>query len=588
MSFLQDPNALRLGAFFGALGVMLACESLWPKRRWETSRVKRLGAHLGVSLFNTLLTRFLVVLPLLLWLQFVEEKGWGLARFFGLGGVAEAAATFVVFDAFDYGWHRLNHRWPLLWRFHRAHHMDTHVDVTTALRFHTGELIFSGIAKFFWILFWGPSAAAFIIAEAAVTAFSEFHHSNIDFPDRIQKVLREFIMTPRVHTSHHTVTIRTRDANYATIFSVWDRLFGSFREPDWSEMRLLGLEEGRQNYLSIPAFLKAPFLALAFILLLNVPAFAEMTAQSSGERREFELTYQGEIFLPEDAKKTEVWIPLAGSREGQKILERNITLPVPYKILMEPVYGNEMIHFKTNYTAGPLPFRIHYHAVVDEAYFEEAAVPEDASLYLKSTSLMRVDGKVKEIARSIVPPKGSFLDKARAIYDYVITHMQYDKTTPGWGRGDTERACVIGKGNCTDFHSLFISVAHAAEIPARFKIGFQIPDAAEGSIAGYHCWAEFLEHRAGGERDSGRFWKPVDASEAWKNPGKRDDYFARFDPNKFLISMGRDIELAPRQKGGPVNIFFYPYVEADGKAVEGAFKTEFYYKEKAVQPRGGQ
>lgn len=257
---LQDPTQIRLFVFFGVLGTMLLCESVWPKRQWETIRAKRIGIHLGISFFNTLLTRILVVAPLVAWLGFVEDKGWGLARAIGLQGAAEIAATFIVFDALDYWWHRFNHRWPFLWRFHRAHHIDTHVDVTTALRFHTGELILSGLAKLVWILLWGPTLLGFIIFEAGITAFSQFHHSNIDFPQAFQKVLRKLIMTPRVHASHHTVTIRTRDANYATIFSIWDRIFGSLREPDFNEMRLLGLKEGRENYLSIPAFLKTPFL----------------------------------------------------------------------------------------------------------------------------------------------------------------------------------------------------------------------------------------------------------------------------------------------------------------------------------------
>ena len=129
VSLLQDPGSLRLAAFLGFLGVMLVCESLWPKRRWETSRAKRAGVHLSISLFNTLLTRVLVAAPLLVWLHFVAGKGWGLTHLLGLQGVVEIAATFVVFDALDYWWHRFNHRWPLLWRFHRVHHMDTHTTV---------------------------------------------------------------------------------------------------------------------------------------------------------------------------------------------------------------------------------------------------------------------------------------------------------------------------------------------------------------------------------------------------------------------------------------------------------------------------
>jgi len=317
-------------------------------------------------------------------------------------------------------------------------------------------------------------------------------------------------------------------------------------------------------------FQKILFLVSALIVVFGTCVFAQDVSESGIEKREFELIYQGEIQIPVNAKETEVWIPLASSREGQKILERKINLQANYQIFQEPIYGNEMIYFKTEKAGFSIPFSVQYHAVTSENYFKKEVAQKKTALYLKPSRLMSVDNRIREIAKSVVPGKASFFDKAKAIYDYVITHMQYDKTTPGWGRGDTQRACKIGKGNCTDFHSLFISVAYAAEIPARFKIGFQVPTDPEGTIPGYHCWAEFS--------DENRTWNPVDASEAWKHPEKHASYFARFDVNKFLISMGRDIELVPRQKGEPVNIFFYPYVEADGKAVENPAQMKFSYK----------
>lgn len=567
---LENLNQIRFFVFFTVLGMMLLCESFWPKRLWETSRVKRLGFHFGISIFNTVLTRVLVVIPLLFWLHFIEEKGWGLVHIIGLQGIWEIAATFIMFDALNYWWHRFNHCWPFLWRFHRAHHMDTHVDVTTSLRFHAGELILSGLAKFFWILLWGPTLVGFIIFEAGVTAFSQFHHSNIDFPERIQKALRKLIMTPRIHASHHTVTIRTRDANYATIFSAWDKIFRSFREPDFKEMQILGLEEeGRKNYLSIMNFLKTPFVVLFLFSWLGTHAFVQSLPGEAGKRT-FELTYQGEIQPPNNVKTFDVWIPLAGSREGQKILKRTIDIPYSYRVTQESTYKNEMIYFKVENVKGSIPFRIRYHALVDLDLFKEATSQADFNLYLRSSRLMSVNEDIRSIVKTNLPLNASLMDKAKAIYDYVTGHMQYDKVTPGWGRGDTQRACILRKGNCTDFHSLFISVAHAADIPARFKIGFQVPPGSEGPIAGYHCWAEFS--------DENKIWNLVDASEASKHPENRESYFAYFDPNKFLISLGRDIELAPKQKGEPVNIFFYPYVEANGKALEDAVKTEFSYK----------
>ena len=310
------------------------------------------------------------------------------------------------------------------------------------------------------------------------------------------------------------------------------------------------------------------FVCLALISTFALRAFAE-GAQSAARTREFELTYKGEIQLPPQVR-SEVWIPLASSREGQTILERKINLPLSFQIFTEPTYKNEILYFKTDGKELLVPFSVQYHVVTDLNFFKTPLSQRETALYLRPSRLMTVDRRVRKIAAAVVPEKASLIDKAKAIYEYVIGHMTYDKNTPGWGKGDTERACVVGKGNCTDFHSLFISVAHAAEIPARFKIGFQVPTDPEGPIPGYHCWAEFSDEQS--------LWNPVDASEAWKHPEKRDVYFAHFDPNKFLMSIGRDITLKPKQKGDPVNIFFYPYLEADGKVLENVVNTEFYYR----------
>ena len=187
---------------------------------------------------------------------------------------------------------------------------------------------------------------------------------------------------------------------------------------------------------------------------------------------------------------------------------------------------------------------------------------DELALALRDEPLMVVNEHVTRLAKDATAGRRGELQKMRAIYDYVIAHMSYDKTVPGWGRGDTLRACLLGKGNCTDFHSLFISMGRSIGIPARFVIGASIPQEPAGEIPGYHCWAEFYSPEYG--------WVPVDASEAWKHPQQRDDYFGTQDPNKLLISAGRNLQLVPAQAGPPVNIFVYPYVEVDGVPFEGA------------------
>lgn len=255
----QELGNFRLIAFSGVLITMGLVEHLYSARPWTAPRWKRWGFHIGLTVFNTVLTRLIAVGPLFAWLGLVRSQGWGLSQWLGLSGWIEVASTVVLFDGFDYWWHRWNHTAPFLWRFHKPHHIDTHVDVTTALRFHPGELFLSYGMKAIWILVWGPSFLGYMIFETAITAYSQFHHSNIDLADPWERRLRWLHMTPRLHASHHTVSWRTRSANYSTIFLVWDRLFGTLREPDNEEMKTLGLAEGRKTYLSPPAFLKTPF-----------------------------------------------------------------------------------------------------------------------------------------------------------------------------------------------------------------------------------------------------------------------------------------------------------------------------------------
>ena len=147
---------------------------------------------------------------------------------------------------------------------------------------------------------------------------------------------------------------------------------------------------------------------------------------------------------------------------------------------------------------------------------------------------------------------------ARAIYNHVVATVKYDKTGKGWGRGDIYYACDARRGNCTDFHAIFIGYARAMGIPARFAIGFPLPaERGAGKIAGYHCWAEFYAKGIG--------WVPVDASEAAKNPAKREYFFGAHDENRVELSKGRDVVLTPKQQGEPLNYFVYPYAKLTAK-----------------------
>jgi sterol desaturase/sphingolipid hydroxylase (fatty acid hydroxylase superfamily) len=217
-----------------------------------------------VAAANTVIIRVLAYVPFLLWAVHVEEQGWGLSRWLGLVGWPEIIISVVVLDFFDYVWHRANHRVRFLWRFHKAHHADVEMDVTTALRFHPGELLLSACVKALWILIWGPTVVAWFLFEALVSLCAQFHHSNIDFPDRVERRLSLILVTPRYHAAHHAVDPRYGNANFSTIFSVWDRLCRSYAHPadggaTTNGEDAIGLPENRELAFSALAWVTEPF-----------------------------------------------------------------------------------------------------------------------------------------------------------------------------------------------------------------------------------------------------------------------------------------------------------------------------------------
>jgi len=185
---------------------------------------------------------------------------------------------------------------------------------------------------------------------------------------------------------------------------------------------------------------------------------------------------------------------------------------------------------------------------------------------------VQINDEVRAISRRETAGKPTVIAQAHALYDWVFDHMQYDKSVPGWGLGDIPYCLKIGKGNCTDFHTLFIALARSAGIPARWNIGFPLAygegktDAGDQTVAGYHCWAEFYAPGAG--------WVPVDISEARKHPELKDYFFGNLSGNRVLFTRGRDLVL----DGKPLNYLIYPVARADGKDISGV-EWKFTYRD---------
>lgn len=297
----------------------------------------------------------------------------------------------------------------------------------------------------------------------------------------------------------------------------------------------------------------------ALALLLS----AVVTFAQSPKSRHFVFEYSFTVRVSDPGKPLDVWFPAAHSDQFQevKIISQNADLPLQQT--SESEYGNRMFYAHTAKADKPeYHFSVKYDVVRLEHLASTSATEKpsrhELERFLEPDRLVPVTGKPAEIAGAQVKPGMNDLEKARALYDYTFSTMRYDKTGTGWGRGDTLWACDAKHGNCTDFHSVFISMARSQRIPAKFEIGFPLPtDKTESDIAGYHCWAEFYLPARG--------WYPVDISEAWRHQEKKDYFFGANDADRIQFTVGRDLELNPHQHGQRLNYFIYPYVEVNGE-----------------------
>jgi transglutaminase-like putative cysteine protease len=293
--------------------------------------------------------------------------------------------------------------------------------------------------------------------------------------------------------------------------------------------------------------------------------------------RTFLFTYSATLTELPAGKSARVWLPVPSSNDYQTVeIADTKSLPAGYKIAKEPAYGNQMLYAAVKPDKdGNATLAITYKVTRREVKGASASdVPDIAKVprYLQPDSLVPITGKPLELLKDKELPKDQTA-KAKVLYDLVNHHMKYDKSKPGWGRGDAIWACDSKFGNCSDFHSLFISLARSQNIPAKFEIGFPLPPKrGEGEIGGYHCWAFF--------KPEGKGWVPVDISEANKEPKMAEYYFGNLTEDRVVFSIGRDFDLVPKQDGTTRNFFIYPYVEVDGKEYAAdKVKRKFTFKD---------
>lgn len=245
---LQETQIIVL---VGILILLFLWESVHPFYDHFTGSFKSRGKHALRNIFIGALNGLLVSVVFVgLWLAasvWADELRFGIMHWLqdavGLPVWAHALGAILLLDLWTYTWHRLNHEVPFFWRFHRVHHSDNKMDVTTANRFHLGEIFLSSLFRIPLIALFGVYLWELVLYEIVMFAVVQFHHANVGLPEKYDRLLRTIIVTPNMHRVHHSRWQPETDSNYSSLFSFWDRLAKTFRLNPEPESIELGLKE---------------------------------------------------------------------------------------------------------------------------------------------------------------------------------------------------------------------------------------------------------------------------------------------------------------------------------------------------------
>lgn len=230
MEYIETQAAwIRFGLFAGGLVVFLLIELVIPYRPPTVSKFKRVANNLGLVTLNSVILNLIFALPVVQLAAYVNANNIGVLNHYHPPFWVKTVITVLFLDLMLYVWHAINHYLPFLWRFHRVHHSDLNMDVSTASRFHIGELAISKVIQMGWIYLLGADLAGVIVFESLVVLLTQFHHSSLTIPKWFETIWWVFFVPPSMHRIHHSVVIRERNTNYGAILSLWDRVLGTLK-----------------------------------------------------------------------------------------------------------------------------------------------------------------------------------------------------------------------------------------------------------------------------------------------------------------------------------------------------------------------
>ena len=246
-----------LGCLFVAL---LLLQWRFPLRRQHFSVLHRLARNFVLSIPGFAIAR-LAMLPIPIAIAFwARERHIGLLNWLHPPTWAVVIATLLLMDYAYWWWHWAMHMVPVFWRFHNVHHTDLDLDVSTAARFHFGEMILSIGFLSLAVLLFGIGPIMLVVFFITLEAATLFHHSNWRLPIWIERILNLILVTPRMHGIHHSIVQRETNSNWGTIFCWWDKLHRTLRRDVPQDAITVGVAAYREEHeLTLGKLLALPF-----------------------------------------------------------------------------------------------------------------------------------------------------------------------------------------------------------------------------------------------------------------------------------------------------------------------------------------
>lgn len=226
LRIFDRTGAPLLAALVTGLFIM---ETIRQLRKPKQDKWKRFQTNAELATIGLAGLRLMLLPAMVAGSRWAVNRRFGLLQQWNLPRWLTPVAGLILLDYSNYLWHRLNHQFPWLWRFHHVHHTDPDLDLSTAWRFHIGEVLLSVFFRGGMIVFTGATPLQVITYEILYEGATAFHHSNWKLPFRLERALNKIMVTPRMHGIHHSIVLRETNSNYAVIFSWWDRLHQTLR-----------------------------------------------------------------------------------------------------------------------------------------------------------------------------------------------------------------------------------------------------------------------------------------------------------------------------------------------------------------------